>query len=49
MPEKYFLNSLIFLNKFFSNSVLKIPGSVVFDNSILSFFNSPSKMFEALL
>ena len=49
MPEKYFLNSLIFLNRFFSNSVLKIPGSVVFNNSILSFFNSLSKIFEALL
>ena len=47
--EKYFLKSLIFLKRFFSYSVLKIPGSVVFDNSILSSFNSPSKMFEALL
>ena len=47
--EKYFPNSKIFLNKFFSKSVLKIPGSVVFDNSIFSFFNSPSKMFEARL
>ena len=48
MLEKYFLNSLIFLNKFFSNSVLKIPGSVVFDSSTFIFI-SLSNILEALL
>ena len=49
IPEKYFFNSLIFLNKFFSNSSLKILGSVVFVMSFLAFSASDCKILKALL